>query len=243
MRYLFGFLCVCALGVVPLVGCSETGGEGGNGGTGGSGGTGGMAGSGGSSSDRFEIFRGEEEVSYAATGVSLREEGPERVLFASSVYDDPSWADEEHWYYLWIVFDAETLAELATRQDHPVSGDASWSGSQFWSGLRPEEVSFAGNELHTAAIKKVFFGHYCYGCEANLDGGTQRIEGKARFGVNDAPRLAGTIEVRVDGDVPGANAEYEFYEVRLVFDQSSMATGTDAGTDAGIDAGPDAGTP
>ncbi|MBW2381420.1 MAG: hypothetical protein JRG70_18065, partial [Deltaproteobacteria bacterium] len=24
MRYLFGFLCVCALGVVPLVGCSET---------------------------------------------------------------------------------------------------------------------------------------------------------------------------------------------------------------------------
>jgi hypothetical protein len=24
MRYLFGFLCVCALGVVPLVGCGET---------------------------------------------------------------------------------------------------------------------------------------------------------------------------------------------------------------------------
>jgi len=23
MRYLFGFLCVCALGVVPLLGCSE----------------------------------------------------------------------------------------------------------------------------------------------------------------------------------------------------------------------------
>jgi len=35
MRYLFGFLCVCALGVVPLVGCSETAGEGGSGGTGG----------------------------------------------------------------------------------------------------------------------------------------------------------------------------------------------------------------
>ena len=27
MRYLFGFLCVCALGVVPLVGCGETAGE------------------------------------------------------------------------------------------------------------------------------------------------------------------------------------------------------------------------
>ena len=24
MRYVFGFLCVCALGVVPLLGCSET---------------------------------------------------------------------------------------------------------------------------------------------------------------------------------------------------------------------------
>ena len=27
MRYLFGFLCVCALGVTPLVGCNETAGE------------------------------------------------------------------------------------------------------------------------------------------------------------------------------------------------------------------------
>jgi len=24
MRYLFGFLCVCALGAVPLLGCGET---------------------------------------------------------------------------------------------------------------------------------------------------------------------------------------------------------------------------
>ena len=28
MRYLFGFLCVCALGVMPVVGCSDTGGGG-----------------------------------------------------------------------------------------------------------------------------------------------------------------------------------------------------------------------
>jgi hypothetical protein len=34
MRYLFGFMCVLALGVMPLVGCSETSGEGGAGGTG-----------------------------------------------------------------------------------------------------------------------------------------------------------------------------------------------------------------
>jgi hypothetical protein len=44
MRYLFGFLCVCALGVVPLVGCSETTGNGGTGGSAGSGGDGGTGG-------------------------------------------------------------------------------------------------------------------------------------------------------------------------------------------------------
>ena len=46
MRYLFGFLCVCALGLMPLVGCSETGGGGGSGGFAGAGGIGG-GGSGG----------------------------------------------------------------------------------------------------------------------------------------------------------------------------------------------------
>ena len=51
MRYLFGFLCVCALGLMPLMGCSETSGTGGTAGTGGiggDGGNGGTAGSGGS---------------------------------------------------------------------------------------------------------------------------------------------------------------------------------------------------
>ena len=45
MRYLFGFMCVLALGVMPLVGCGENGGEGGTGGTAGMGGTGGTGGS------------------------------------------------------------------------------------------------------------------------------------------------------------------------------------------------------
>jgi hypothetical protein len=45
MRYLFGLACVCALGVMPLVGCGDNNGGGGSGGTAG---TGGMAGSGGS---------------------------------------------------------------------------------------------------------------------------------------------------------------------------------------------------
>ena len=45
MRYLFGFLCVCALGLMPLIGCGETGGDGGGAGSGGIGGTGGSGGS------------------------------------------------------------------------------------------------------------------------------------------------------------------------------------------------------
>lgn len=39
MRYLFGFVCVCALGAMPLIGCSDEEGDGGSGGTAGTGGT------------------------------------------------------------------------------------------------------------------------------------------------------------------------------------------------------------
>jgi len=44
MRYLFGLLCVCALGFLPLVGCSDDNGGGGSGGSAGTGGTGGSGG-------------------------------------------------------------------------------------------------------------------------------------------------------------------------------------------------------
>ena len=44
MRYLFEFLCVCALGVMPLVGCAESGGDAGGGGSSGSGGSAGTGG-------------------------------------------------------------------------------------------------------------------------------------------------------------------------------------------------------
>jgi len=47
MRYLCGFVCVCALGLVPLVGCSEGGGDGDSGGSAGTGGMGGNGGAGG----------------------------------------------------------------------------------------------------------------------------------------------------------------------------------------------------
>ena len=53
MRHLFGFLCVCALGLMPLVGCetADNGGTGGTAGGGGSAGDGGTAGGGGSAGD------------------------------------------------------------------------------------------------------------------------------------------------------------------------------------------------
>lgn len=54
MRYLFGFLCVCALGFMPLVGCSD--GNGGEGGSGGSAGSGGVAGSGGAGGNVTEAI-------------------------------------------------------------------------------------------------------------------------------------------------------------------------------------------
>jgi hypothetical protein len=48
MRHVLGFICVCALGMMPLVGCSENAGDGGSGGSAGAAGSGGSAGAGGS---------------------------------------------------------------------------------------------------------------------------------------------------------------------------------------------------
>ena len=44
MRYVFGFLCVCALGAMPMVGCTDDGGTGGRGSAAGGGGVGGDGG-------------------------------------------------------------------------------------------------------------------------------------------------------------------------------------------------------
>jgi len=44
MRNLLGFVCVCAVGVMPLVGCGDNNGGGGSGGSAGTGGTGGTGG-------------------------------------------------------------------------------------------------------------------------------------------------------------------------------------------------------
>ena len=60
MRYLFGFMCVCALGVMPLVGCSETAGDGGSGGFAGSGGMAGAGGTGGTGGGDVSAYAAEE---------------------------------------------------------------------------------------------------------------------------------------------------------------------------------------
>jgi len=69
MRYLFGFLCVFALCVAPLLGCSEPAGDGGMGGQGG------MAGSGGDGLPRFDPLQGIGTVELVADGFG-RTEGP-----------------------------------------------------------------------------------------------------------------------------------------------------------------------
>ena len=85
MRYLFGFLCVCALGVVPLVGCSETTGDGGTGGVGG------MAGSGGTGGDnlpRFDPLEGIGTVELVANGFEFTEGPTWRTVEQTLLFTD-----------------------------------------------------------------------------------------------------------------------------------------------------------
>ncbi|MBW2375703.1 MAG: hypothetical protein JRF55_06850 [Deltaproteobacteria bacterium] len=76
MRYLFGFMCVLALGVMPMLGCSETTGDGGVGGSAGTGGTGGSAGSGGTATLTLLAMEfDEEEKRVPLLGVRVCETG------------------------------------------------------------------------------------------------------------------------------------------------------------------------
>jgi len=84
MRYLFGFLCVCGLGVVPMIGCGETTGDGGSGGSAGTGGSGGDGGSG------------------AAGGREIGDQFPAidtLVLTLNRVYDDGDQRGDEQYTF------------------------------------------------------------------------------------------------------------------------------------------------
>lgn len=62
MKYVFGLVCVVAVGVMPVMGCSDSSGDGGSPGTGGSGGS---AGTGGSAGDGGSGGAGEDECTNA----------------------------------------------------------------------------------------------------------------------------------------------------------------------------------
>jgi hypothetical protein len=219
MRGLVGFVCVCALGVVPLVGCSETTGDDGS----------------------FEIVRDGQKQSYDSTRIVLKEMDSQLVLWAWNTRDPiPGAVDDEYSDALRIVFDKDALDELATDQDHPISGEGSWTSTS--GGIYPGEVTFIPTETHTAAVDHMLFTHQRMGCiDEDDDPGAQTFQGSLSLTTIAEGQLAGAVEVRVEGDVPCTDNLHQFYELTLVFAQSYGGMGTDGGTDAGADSGtPDA---
>jgi hypothetical protein len=87
MRYLLGFLCVCALGVVPLVGCGETAGDGGSGGAAGSGGTGGDGGTGGTAGQCDDGTQAAYDSAKCDACAACASEGPCQQCNAQSCQD------------------------------------------------------------------------------------------------------------------------------------------------------------
>ncbi len=215
MRDAVGFLSVVALGVMPLLGCSETTDDNGS----------------------FEIVRDGQKQSYDSTRITLKEVDSQLVLWAWNTRDPiPDAADDEYSDALRLVFDKDALDELATDQDHPISGEGSWTSTSGW--ISPGEVTFIPNETHTAAVDHTFFVHQRMGCiDEEDDPGAQTFEGSLSLTTIAEGQLAGTVEARVEGDVPCTDNLHQFYELTLVFDQIYGGTGPDAGTDA------DSGTP
>ena len=220
MRYLFGLLCVCALGLMPLVGCSETRGDDGS----------------------FDIVRDGQKQSYDSTRIALKERDSQLVLWAWNMRGSmPDVEDDGYSDVLRIVFDKDALDELATDQDHPISGEGSWTSTSVWIDL--DEVTFTATETHTAAVDHMLFARHYFGCiDEEDDFGAQTFQGTLSLTTIAEGQLAGAIEVRVEGDVPCTDNLHQFYELTLVFDQRYGGMGPDAGTDAGADAGSDAGS-
>ena len=216
MRYLFGLLCVCALGLMPLVGCSETRGDDGS----------------------FDIVRDGQKQSYDSTRIALKERDSQLVLWAWNMRGSmPDVEDDGYSDVLRIVFDKDALDELATDQDHPISGEGSWTSTSVWIDL--DEVTFTATETHTAAVDHMLFARHYFGCiDEEDDFGAQTFQGTLSLTTIAEGQLAGAIEVRVEGDVPCTDNLHQFYELMLVFDQSYGGTGTDAGSDAGTPAAP-----
>lgn len=192
-------------------------------------------------SNSFEVVRDGQKQSYDSTRIALTEGDSQLVLWAWNTRDPiPDAADDEYSDALRIVFDKDALDELATDQDHPISGEGSWTSTSGW--IDPDQVTFTATETHTAAVDHMLFTHQRFGCiDEDDELGAQTFQGTLSLTTIAEGQLAGTIEVRVEGDVPCTDNLHQFYELALVFDQSYGDTGPDAGADAGADAGPDAG--
>jgi len=128
MRYLLGFLCVCALSVVPLVGCSETGGEGGSGGSAGDGGAGGTAGMGGTGGADANVIEAIEEMLVGrwwldwdkAGGGGITQDAVGLLTFTADGWDNydvkfasiPCYTDWFRLYTTWSLFDVVSETEF-----------------------------------------------------------------------------------------------------------------------------------
>jgi hypothetical protein len=175
-------------------------------------------------SNSFRVVRDGEELRYDKTTIRLKDDGSQTILSAWNTRDPiPDAADDEYSDCLEVAFSRQALAELAIEQDHPISGEGSWD-SLF--GVTLDEVTFTADPLHTKAAESMLFAHWCFGCLCCEQVGSQTIRGTLRLTVNDGIRLAGTVEVRVEGDVPGSHNKHQFYDLSLMFDQSYSDTGS-----------------
>jgi len=221
MRYIYGFICVMALGVM---GCSETAGTGGSGGAAGTGGNGG--GTGGADDGGAGSFvvaaDGQSWVFLVGTTVELTDEGSLLALRARNFYDPvPDGEFDEVSFSFEVAFDKDALAALATEQEHVISGQASWDPPDRVRELSLDDVVFTGDGSHTPAVDRALFvtGHPwpCYPKQV----GSQILRGTLRLYTNTTAGLAGIIDLRVEGDVPGECTDlnfYDSYDLTLTFD-------------------------
>jgi hypothetical protein len=142
MRYLFGFMCVCALGVVPLVGCGETTGDGGSGGSAGAAGAGGAGGEGGTGGDPLT------EAEAAAVGVleahmQARNERDADGLAATNNYPSVRLAGGD--VKIWQT--AEEFALWQVNVTYPFLDAEGWARSE-WDAI--DVIQSSANKVHLA---------------------------------------------------------------------------------------------
>jgi hypothetical protein len=146
MRYLFGFVCVCALGMMPLVGCNEAEGIGGHGGAGGIGGEVCQA----PLSDYWEGAEcptWEEAVAHAeelgaAGGPDCEDDTGARMQLYSGPCGDLGYISWGNWHWGYDeYFDASgKLVAAYGEGDTPIACDGDGTSRGIWYGSIPDCV-------------------------------------------------------------------------------------------------------